>query len=299
MALVAVFFIIKSNEKVEKRFDFFGVDSVELKGIEIYSDSDTIKLKKEADNWMITYPIYYKPQDRKIKNIYDKVITVETSTNPVAETEESQETYNVKDSLGYRIKLKGKNNKTLKEAYIGKSKVNYSYSYGRYKGDNKIYQLKENLYYSLNPKLSSWRNRKVLEIKESQIDKIHVAYSKNSFTLTATDSLWLYSDSNNEFAIKRDNKTLNKIKTGLRNLSTSKFIDNKYEEYSKLFKDPILEIMVTTIDGNKQHIAVVKKDENFILKKNDNKENLFKITSSWVNRFSKSPGHFENEENTD
>ena len=121
VVLVIVFLITKMGNNVEKRINFFQVDSTKIKTIEISNIKDTLRLSKENEIWKIVYPFENDTNEYQINSIFSKVLNVKTSNLPISENENSFDTYKVTNSQGTWIKFIDENDKVLDEAIIGKS----------------------------------------------------------------------------------------------------------------------------------------------------------------------------------
>ena len=288
--LIIIFVITKLNDKTERRINFFRFDSIQVYAIEITSSEDTLELAKIDNNWMIEYPVNYPPVKLKIDDIFKKVLQVETSSIPI--TESSFEKFNVTDSLGTLLVFYDKNNKVLEEVLIGKS-GNYNYSYARRKDDAKVYQLYTNISYSIDPVVSSWRKKEIIEIPEQDISRVFVSYDGNSYSLSATDSLWMYQDDETGFSIKETNSSLKSIISAIKKFTVTDFIDNKFEDYQQKFENPDVEVTVELFNDEPINLKFIEHEEKKLaLQKNDETEHLYIIYESWVNRFKKSEEDF-------
>ena len=105
VVLIIVFLITKMGNNVEKRINFFQVDSTKIKTIEISNIKDTLRLSKQNDMWKIVYPFENDANEYQIKNIFSKVLKVKTSNLPISESESSFDTYKVTNSQGTWIKF--------------------------------------------------------------------------------------------------------------------------------------------------------------------------------------------------
>ncbi|NQV19609.1 MAG: DUF4340 domain-containing protein [Armatimonadetes bacterium] len=284
--LIIIFIITKLNDKTERRINFFRFDSTQVNAIEITAQEDTLKLVKSDNIWMIDYPLNYPPAKLKIDEIFQKVLQVETSSIPITET--SFEKFNVADSLGTLLVFYDKNDKILEEVLIGKS-GNYNYSYARRKDDVKVYQLYTNISYSIDPKVSSWRKKEIIEIPEEDISKVFVSYNGSDYSLSATDSLWMYQDDETGFSIKETNSSLKSIISAIKRFTVTDFIDNEFEDYQQKFENPDVEVTVELFNDEPINLKFIGHEEKkFALQKNDETEHLYIIYESWVNRFKKS-----------
>jgi hypothetical protein len=276
--LVIVFLIIKTNDKTERRIRFFDVDSTRIGAIEIFTSEDTLKLVKSAERWMIDHPVKFPPTQRKIKDLFDRVIPVETSRIPVSESESAFETYNVTDSLGTAVKIYDEKGKELIFAYIGKSS-NYNYSHGRYNNASEVYQLYDNISSILIPRSDNWRNKEIIKLEEDPAE-IKVFSPERSYTISATDSLWHYTEGDSSFFISQNNRSLNTLLDNSRTFRISSFIDNEYEIYADKFDNPKLTVQLKLYSGDEIILKFVAKDEEskqYVVQKNDETDFLYVV----------------------
>jgi len=293
VVLVIAYIIIKTNDNVEKRFQFFGVDSVDITGFELISKEDTLRLSKTETGWLINYPVEYPPAKSKIQDLFSKVITAETSNIPISESDNAFETFNLTDSLGTIIKIIGKNDKTLSEAIVGRSS-NYNYSNARYYNDNKIYQLTSNITYNLSPKLTTWRQKEIIEVNEEDIAQIEVSFNDTLYTITPTDTLWLYQGQGQEFAIQENNGALKGILNNAKRLRASSFIDDEYDKYAAGFSSPVLSLKVRLFNNDEILCTFSDFEENkYLIKRNEETATLFVVYGHMVKNFKKPASEFK------
>ncbi len=293
IVLILIYVLTKTRNYTEKRIQFFGIDSVKIGAIELITVDDTLKLAKTNGEWLLDHPIKYPPVQRKIEDIFGKVLTVETSKIPVSESESTLEKYNLTDSLGTIIRLYDSGNKLLSESIIGKS-GNYNFSHARKKDENKVYQLVSNISYMIKPDIKGWRNKTILELEELEISQISFDSEEFNYMLSATDSLWQYNDFVSSFSIKAPNASMKSISSGLKRVNISDFIDHDFESYAEKFNEPLAELSITTFTGDQINLKFIQGEENkLVLQKNDETEHLFIIYESWLNKFKKSKEDFE------
>ncbi|MBN1327068.1 MAG: DUF4340 domain-containing protein [Candidatus Cloacimonetes bacterium] len=290
--LVIAFIIIRSNDKTEKRIRFFPVDSVRVAVVEIIAKDDTLRIEKQDDQWMITYPVKYPPETRKITELFSKVLKVETSNIPVSESEASLVTYSLEDSMATLVRISDKQGKILHEALIAKSS-NYHYAYGRRVNDNKIYQLYENISHSLNPDVSSWRKKEILEYTQEDLARITVSYEDVSYQLTPTDSLWQYQQDDQVIFVQDSNAALKSILTNASKMRTSTFADGVYEEYKDALENPVLQLNIEYFNGDQYHFRFADyEDGKYLLQKNDQTDYLYVVFEYLLDNFRKTQEDF-------
>ncbi len=291
--LVIVFAITKLNDNVEERIDFFGVDSADVREIEISNITDTLRLKKQNDIWKIVKPIQYDVAQKQLENFFKTVIGVETSKMPIAESEESLANYKLTVSLATKITFFGKKDKILSSALVGESSDRNN-TPARKDDDNKVYRLEENISYLVSSKLERWRDKMIAQIKQTNIKTITVLHPKNNYEISFRDSTWQYKDENGKFPVSSQNASLKKLFSNLNNIRTTKFIDNEYANYKDKLEKPELVLNIVLYDGSALNLKLIKTEEKkYILQKNNQKNTLFSIYESWAKGFIKQAEDFK------
>ncbi len=293
VVLVIVFLITKMGNNVEKRINFFQVDSTKIKTIEISNIKDTLRLSKQNDIWKIVYPFENDANEYQIKNIFSKVLKVKTSNLPISESESSFDTYKVTNSQGTWIKFIDENKNVLDEAIIGESSSSKT-TPARRPDKAKIFKLEDNINYIITANTDNWREKTILEIEENNISKISVICDKYAYELSPSDSLWHYTDSNNTLGVNFNNKALRDILSTLSKLTVNEFVDNKYEEYKEKLNFPNLEIGIKLFDGSTHYLRVaMDKEPKYVLQLDNDKYFLYSVYSDWIEKFTKEAMDFK------
>ncbi len=293
IVLVIVFLITKMSNNVEKRIRFFQADSAKIKTIEISNIKDTLRLSKSNGDWMLVYPMEYPADEYQIKNIFVKVLKVETSNLPISENESSFDTYKVTNSQGTWIKFFDENNNLLDEAIIGKSSSSGS-TPARRPDKTKIYKLEDNINRIITTNTDNWREKIILEIDENNISKISVICDINAYELVPADSIWYYTDEKSNLRVSLDNKTLRAILSALSKLSVTGFVDNKYEVYKEKLISPDLEIGIELFDGSTHYLRIaIDKDPKYVLQFDNKTDYLYSVYNNWVEKFTKDAMDFK------
>ncbi|HCX73523.1 MAG TPA: hypothetical protein DHM37_07385 [Candidatus Cloacimonas sp.] len=287
IVLVIVYIFIKSNENTEKRVRFFQVDSTEIAQVVLQNAEDTLKIAKQEGTWQIIEPLEYPAAENMTKALFESVLTVETSKTPIAESKASHAKLNVTDSLGTLVSFWDDQNNQLQAAYVGRN-ANYNYANARNKGENKVYQLLQNITYNIRPSLYSWRSKTVLNIPQEQISQIEVAGKELNYQLTASDSLWIYSSGKQSFGVQEQNSALKAILNGVSKVRATNFVDNNYQEYAEKFKNPQFAVKIHTYEGSQHVLSFIPYQENkYLMQKDDLEKHLFVESSSVAKIFQK------------
>ncbi len=294
--LVLIYFLSKGLVNVtEKQIDFFSADSVQIEKIAMSSPEGEIELMKKDGEWILTKPINYPAESNSVNNFFDKVLHVKANSAPLAESEQSLKFFGMEDSVATNLKIYGSGDNLLEDVYIAKSN-NYNYSLGRYANSHEILQLNTQIFTLLTPKAESWRKRAILDVEKEDIASIGVKYSRNEYTLTSTDTLWVYKDKEQEFGIDKLNQQLQKVFGGVLFASSSQFLDYGFDEYAERFEKPTLSVQINLRSGENINLTAIHlKEENnrFLVMKDGNTDHLFYLPRTWSDRFTKSYNHFQ------
>ncbi len=299
VALVVVFVVVKTTGKERETFiRIIDADSTQIAKIRMYDKADTLTLERRQGKWFITQPMDFPAGNSKIHELFERVVNGRVSSIPLAENESSHQAYNVTPELGSVLELYGEDGNLLDAIVVGKSD-NASYSNVRHLNDPVVYQFNENIAYRLSPKLITWRKKEILEFVPETIERIDVTYSKNSYSLTSTDTLWVYQDDKDTFSVPRTNKQLLKIFNVLEQGRSGRFIDNEWDVFGPFFDSPALDVTITGKDGHVTHfqVANAKQDDEteLALKLNDDTSTLYRMSGDFVDRFTKSSEHFKSD----
>ncbi|MDO9578319.1 MAG: DUF4340 domain-containing protein [Candidatus Cloacimonadales bacterium] len=293
IVLIAIFIIIKTNNKTEKIINFFDVDSMKIARIELSTVKDTLLMAKVNDTWMIEKPLEYTADQIRVENFFKRVLKSETSSLPVSESNDSLQKYELTDSLATMMKLYDANGKVLAAAFFGKMKGE-SNTPVRNENSNKVYRLGENVAYYLKPDLQTWREKTVAKIEEASIEKISILHGDEGFEITRSDSLWMFDDGKNSFSIDNENASLRQIFSALKLINSSKFKDNEFALYESRLANPDVEIGINILDGTNVYLRLAKDGEkNYIMQKDNIIETLYIQYESWAKRFLKSAVDFQ------
>ncbi len=293
VVLAAIFFISKIDTKKEKRFNFFVADSNSVARMEIISQTDTLFLAKEGEEWKIVAPVIWKLQDGKIKKIMESVLTAETSSIPVSENLASLEKYELTDSLATHFKTIDGSSNVLDDVLVGKSS-NSNVTPVRKIDSNKVYLLETNIGYNIKPTLNSFRRREIIEIDPEQITKFMVVSDEATYTLTQSDTLWEYVDEKESFTVPNDNATLKSIKTSFNRFAATDFVDGKFDIYADALANPTLELGLEMWNGDTYYLRYAPYEEKkYIVQLNNDTDALYIQYESSFKKFQKKAEEFK------
>jgi len=256
--------MITRNEPKEKAFFYFGENSDNFNTIVFADSSGSITLVKNSDKWEMTDPVESPIKESKIDDLIKKLTTAKTSSLPISVSDKMQETYNVTDTLGTLVTILDTQGNELRKTLIGKSD-NYNFSYARHPQASEIYQLSENLSWSVKPDVKSWRENVILNLDTDNILDFEVAMKERNYKFTYADSLWMFKENDFVHQVEDENPVMKKLLTRFKSLRATDFLDKEYENYEELMNTPELSIKINTSDDGEKFLTVIPYNNTSVL----------------------------------
>jgi hypothetical protein len=286
--LVLLFIYNKTRDYSENIVNLFSADSAKIGLIELSSATDTIKIAKSGDDWMLEYPLNFPAKKSQVDNFFSKVLKAQYSDIPLSEQEDSWAEFKVNDSLGTLVRIyDSSKSKILDEVYVGQSS-NYSTSNVRRANKNAVYQTKESITYQVKSDPKNWRKNKLHDFKRDEITNIMFKGNELDYMLAASDTTWQYNDISASYAIKKDNSKLSGLLSSLENLQTRDFIDNDFVKYEEKFNTPLYTLEVKLFDGKSMLFKIIHDDEDekkFIIMRDEETDTLYKVGEHSIKQF--------------
>jgi hypothetical protein len=304
--LVAVYFVAREKQPVEKEKRFFKADSVQIARMEFITAEDTIIVVKKDGAFRLTYPLDWDVSEAQMKSFFEKILPITTSTTPMSEAPNMQTVYKVDAAQAVQIKLYSKTGNLLDHVYIGNG-TNSTFDYGRREKQKQIYQFKLNITNYIRPDIYQWRSPNITNIKRVNIDKIDVVYTKNAYVLTVKPDTIYYQDKRESFAIPQYNRAQHKIINALENLMTYQYVDKDTQKYAAALQKPDCVVKVYLKDKKVRTLTMIREEfplpnatpngpqttVNIVMMIDGNMKTLYNMTGDFINRFTRASGHFK------
>lgn len=259
LLVAGIFMIINMNEPTEKVFYYFGENADNFHTIVLTDTTGSITLVKNSDTWEMTDPVESPIKKRKSEDLINKLTSCKTSSMPIAISEKAQEAYNVKDSLATLITIFDAEGNIIRKALIGRAE-NYNFSYARHPQSTEIYQLSENLSWSIKPDIKGWRENIILELDTDNILDFHVISKERNYKFAYADSLWKFTENDFSQDVEDNNQVMKKLLNRFKSLRATDFLDKEYENYQDLLSDPQLSIKINTSDSGSKILTIIPYD---------------------------------------
>jgi hypothetical protein len=297
LVLVFIYSWHKMQEPNEKRFKLTNKLNLEnVAGIKLIQKDESLTIMKNGDLWEITEPQKISTDQSKAVQFFQTLKDIEVPATPVSENPAVFDKFGVVDSVAIQVVLLDKNMDKIEHYLFGNTR-NYQFNAFRKADETKVYQLTTSISHKFRPTLAGWRNKFVEYIRKSDIRSLEVKYSSGEYKVTNMDSVWTYSDKDENFNIPKGNKQLMKIINGLENNRSYEWLDNDFASVADNFTKPNLTLTLEKKSGEIVTITFAKRAEDqkgFWMMRNQEKETLYAISPSWLDRFTKSAGHFKN-----
>ncbi len=247
------------------------------------ADGKEVKLIKSGNNWSVeSNGNTYNGDPRVIENLIKSVNNLKP-LRLAAQNKDQWNKYELTDSLSSMVSLMN-GNKELARLYIGKfsykqakqqmpAQQNPYYqqprgtmmTYVRSNDDDDVYAVQGFLGNLVNQKAESFRNKEILKINKTEINKITFSYpADSSFTLVKNADKWMCD------GLPVDSASMVKYLRSISNVRGSSFTSQKPSNF----------VYKVNIDGGKSPVEVKASlnDEDAIIASSQNEGTLIKDT---------------------
>lgn len=167
---------------------FDGVDSSTVTDVKMTNGGDSIELEPQGDSWQVNgFKADSGTVSRFFQALRDTKVGALAASNPANHARMGVS----EDSAGTLALEVGGSERTL---LLGKPGPRTATVYARLPGEDDVYLLDSSIRSSLTRQLDDWRNRRVLAIDTSKVNRIDVQRDDDSYTLVRGDSTWTFQD---------------------------------------------------------------------------------------------------------
>jgi len=155
--LILIYFINLSvqNSYSSSTAKLFTISEDSINKIVISSNQDAIELIKNDTTWAISGNDTLKLKDNMIKNLFDRISSLEQS-HLVTSKEENWTIYNVSAEKGTHLAFIDYDGNTSAYYVFGNSTTEYNRCYVRMNQDSKVFLLNNNIIYQLQTTPTFW-----------------------------------------------------------------------------------------------------------------------------------------------
>lgn len=281
LGLLIVVALVTGDDSVE-RIKLVEADSVDVAGIRITTAEDTVDLHLDDGRWMIREPIQFPASARQVETLIGKLISTDMSGVALTEDPEHWEDYDITDSLATEVIV------TTKDGDEGTFYVASGSLRGmtniRFRDDDAVYQSTENLIPHIPSDLQRWRERKLILLEENEVAAVSLNSPVNSFSLTFANSQWKLHKDGIERTIHVENEELSNLLSTITRISSSKFIDDRWDEFKDRFENIELEFEVESLSGKTTKLEFVPDENQYIVRKNGDTQFLYNVGKYYVDK---------------
>ena len=285
LALVGTYFVLRTKKPVERGVSIFSIDSLSVGAFEIISPDNSMTIKMEDGEWWVTSPIRWKADSYRMEQFFRNVFHTPIPSSMMSSGEAAIIRYNLGEDQALQIKAFDKAGKLRDHVYFGNAGAPHDYL--RYAKDDRIYQIRNKVAYVYEPETALWRDPRILDIEEHDIEKIDVTYSRNSYSLIHEPTGWRYKDSSEDFVIHPDNRQMMRVLNILRLLETRVFLDGDNSSYAPEIQNPHCVVTVHLKDKQKKKLTFIRRDNTFYLMVDGDASTLFSVPGDVLDRFTR------------
>jgi hypothetical protein len=244
-----------------------------------------VVLERVAGSWKITSPVEYRANEQAVTAVLDALKSLQLedviSTNP-----KNQGTYQV-DSMGTRVQAQ-EGDKTVLEIVVGKNTPDFGHTYVRPASTQDVYRAVGVLSYNFNKRPDDWRDKAILSVNPSNVDKVVLEYpkEKRQVVVARVDSTWTVA-ADGKPPEKADSTSASQLVNSAANLTTANFATPE-EAAAADFTQPTFRLLVEA-DGGPQTVDFVEAGENKVYARKTGDTTTYQLYKPSLNLLMKKP----------
>ncbi len=291
VALLATYFLMRKSTPVERKASLFGVDSTDVKTIELIHSNESIKLTKTDSEWFIVEPIKWNADELMMQNLFDSIIKAEVPLTVIARGSDSYFRYGLDDENALQVLVYNYKKRLMGHVYFGNSGAPNDYL--RRANDDRVYQIKDKVKGKFAVTEGYWRDPRVLRLYEKDIKSIDITHADQNYSLIKESDGWRYRNNSEDFMIHPENRQLMRVLNILHKLETRVFLDGQGDKYAENLKYPFCEVRVNLSNGNTRKLTFIKDAAYNYLMLDDDPSVLYAIMGDTIDRFIRSSQLFK------
>ena len=272
------------EKKVETATPLFpNFDKEQVAKIEIIAIDGTTTLSKQNGNWIVTSMDNYPADSEGIAELLTKVGEFK-NTQRVSNNPEKQAEFEV-DSTGVEAKLMDENDKLLAHLFVGKTTPGFLSSYVRPADSNDVYVAQGYLQSVFNKGTRTWKDRTIFDFNKGNVTELNISSPEETVELRLdANGIWQMLKPETAAANTTEVDTLLTTFSGL---NTDDFAEatDALSDYG--LDTPQSVISAALNDGTTATLYIGKEEEGKLYAKRDDKETVFRLFKSNVDRLIK------------
>ena len=272
------------EKKVEAAMPLFpDFDKEQVAKIEIIAIDGTATLVKQESNWVVASMDNYPADNDGVAELLTKVGEFK-NTQRVSSNPEKQAEFEV-DSTGVEAKLMDANDKLLAHLFVGKTTPGFLSSYVRPADSNDVYVAQGYLQSVFNKGTRTWKDRTIFDFNKGNVTELNISSPEETIELRLdANGIWQM--------LKPDASAVNTTEvdtllTTLSELDTDDFAEAKDNLAEYGLDTPESVISAALNDGTTATLYIGKEEEGKLYVKRDDKDTIFRLFKSNVDRLIK------------
>lgn len=251
--------------------------------IEIIATGETTTLSKQEGAWVVASMDNYPADSEGVAELLTKVGEFK-NTQRVSSNPEKQAEFEV-DSTGVEAKLMDANDKLLAHLFVGKITSGFLSSYVRAGDSNDVYVAQGNLQSVFNKGTRTWKDRTIFDFNKGNVTELNISSPEETVELRLdANGTWQMLKPE---AAAANTTEVDNLLTTLSGLDTDDFAEagDDLAEYG--LETPQSVISAVLNDGTTATLYIGKEEEGKLYVKRDDKEAVFRLFKSNVDRLIK------------
>ena len=289
LAIVVLFFDnpfgqSEYEKKVETAMPLFpNFNKEQVVKIEITATGETTTLSKQNDSWVVASMDNYPADGEGVAELLSKV-TEFKNTQRVSNNPEKQSEFEV-DSTGVEAKLMDASDKVLAHLFVGKTTPGFLSSYMRPADSNDVYVAQGYLQSVFSKDTRTWKDRTIFNFNKGIATQLNIISPEETVELRLdADGAWQMLK---PIAAAAKTTEVDALLTTFSGLDTDDFAEAKDELAEYGLDTPQSTISAVLNDGTTATLHVGKEEEGKLYVKRDDKDTVFRLFKSNVDRLIK------------
>ena len=272
------------EKKVETAMPLFpNFNKEQVVKIEITATGETTTLSKQDDNWVVASMDNYPADGEGVAELLSKV-TEFKNTQRVSNNPEKQSEFEV-DSTGVEAKLMDASDKVLVHLFVGKTTPGFLSSYVRPADSNDVYVAQGYLQSVFNKDTRTWKDRTIFNFNKGIVTQLNIISPEETVELRLdADGAWQMLK---PVAAAAKTTEVDALLTTFSELDTDDFAEAKDELAEYGLDTPQSTISAVLNDGTTATLHVGKEEEGKLYVKREDKDTVFRLFKSNVDRLMK------------
>lgn len=272
------------EKKVETAMPLFlNFNEEQVVKIEITATGETTTLSKQDGNWVVTSMDNYPADSEGVSELLSKVAEFK-NTQRVSNNPEKQSEFEV-DITGVEAKLIDANNELLAHLFVGKTTPGFLSSYVRPADSNDVYVAQGYLQSVFDKGTRTWKDRTIFNFNKGIVTQLDIISPEETVELRLdAEGAWQMLK---PVAVAAKTTEVDTLLTTFSALDTDDFAEATDELAEYGLDTPQSTISAGLNDGTTATLHVGKEEEGKLYVKRDDKNTVFRLFTSNVDRLIK------------